>query len=239
MKWELEDNTQEAIQFLALGAWIVLMVRALVGGIVLLLESGSVNELADATLPYRNSYLLANSQLVVIGGMNVFGRLAFALLISSLAAIGASLIATVVARAFGRNRLSFAVSVARVVLIFTAAIGIYSALFLPPRSASVGDNGITFSTRPALAGELSFPWPATEEFIPWEDVHGLEYRQIAIGGKACGVQEGIFVRSVKAERIFSQTVPEGNACEQEIAAATKASRRLIDAVTITYLDKSL
>ncbi|MDQ3101028.1 MAG: hypothetical protein M3R08_06550 [Bacteroidota bacterium] len=234
MKLKLEDNTQEAFQFLLLGAAIVLIVRAAIAGIGLWLESGSESALIEATAAYRNNFLLNNRNVIVIGGMDLFGRLSVALVLSIGAGIAGSLIAAGIARAFNRPMLPAAVLGARFGLIITLAITIYSGLFLPARSAELSDQGMRIIDRRSLPGGLSVPFSGNEELIQWKEISHLEQRS-GSENTGCGVREEVLLHSDQAGRTIASEIPSGKDCDQAIAVAKRNGKILMEAITKTYL----
>lgn len=235
MKLKLEDNTQEAFQFLMLGAAIVLVIRALIAGIGLWLESGTSHELADAVSAYRNSYLLHKGNVIVIGGMDIFGRLSFAFLLAVIAGILGSIIGAGIAKLLKRSSLSAAVQGARFGLLIVFAVATYSALFLPARAVELTDEGALFLERPSLPGGSSFPLPAKSELITWDRVKDLQLHSRAEGIQGCGVHEEVILRSDQRQRIVAVAIPSGNDCDQAIGEAQGNAERLIKAIERKFL----
>lgn len=235
MKWELEDNTQEAFQFLMLGAGIVLAIKALVIGAGYLFDSGTGSQIEQITSLYRANYLLSEKNVIVIGGMELFGRLAVAFLLSIGTGITGSLIGLIIAKTVRRSALSFAVAGARFGLVITGSIVLYSALFLPPSSVVISDQGALFRSRISIADAISIPFTAQEVHVSWSEVRSVVHEQIPMEMQACGIIDRVVLIQNGTKRIFVEGRPQGSNCMEAIAAAQERSRTLIVMLTEEYL----
>ncbi len=240
MRFKLEDNTQEAFQFLLLGAVIVLGIRLIIGGIGLWLESGTNDELLHAVSAYRNNYLLRDGTTVVTGGMDIFGRLSMAFLASLLAGVLGSVIAAGVASLSRKPTIAAAVQGARFGLLIMLALATYSALFLAARAVRLTNEGAIFLERKALPGGLSLPMPASEELLPWKAVNYLHQRSRATGLQGCGVHEEVVLQAhgQTVERLLSRTIPTGADCGRSISLAKDNDLRLIRAIENSFITSS-
>ena len=81
MRIRLDDNAQEAFQFLVLGAGGLLLMRVLYHGVEgTLLAPDETSPLEQAIAVFRDGYLLREHNLLVTGGSGIGGRLAMAFL---------------------------------------------------------------------------------------------------------------------------------------------------------------
>src|SRR5690606_26742349 len=112
MRAKLEDNTQEALQFLLLGGAIVLGIRLLIAGAEHLIGGSSDAVLQEAITYHRTGWLLPATYWT-IGAAAIEGRLAMALLLSIGAGILFSLIGAALAAITGRRPIPAAVIAAR------------------------------------------------------------------------------------------------------------------------------
>src|SRR5690606_14938312 len=124
MRAKLEDNTQEALQFLLLGGAIVLGIRLLIAGADHLIGGSGDAALQDVISDHRRGFLLPANNWT-IGAAAIEGRLAMALLLSIGGGILFSLIGASIAAIAGRRTIPAAVIAARWGLVIFLFLGIY------------------------------------------------------------------------------------------------------------------
>lgn len=176
MKWHLDDTTSDGIRFLLIGAGSLFVLRLVYAGVQHLLLAPLTTDLAACIATFGNGYLLADSTTVVSGGMLVGERLALALVLMVVCTVLVGLIVAMVAKALGKAPTQAAVASARVMLIASGLWWCYAALFAPPRLVRITSDGLQRQQRPAVFGELSLPWIATETMVPWSAVDRVEAR---------------------------------------------------------------
>jgi len=227
MAFRLHDNAREALQFLALGVGLVLVLRLL----VLAADKSSATppdagDLDVALDAFRNGYLWQPAGTLVTGGIAIEGRLALAALVAlaagAIAALVAAGISTLLGRAAGRS----AVRAARIAMPLVGAWALFAALLLPPRSAEVDNAHLGIIERPALFGELSLPWPSRVERIPWSAVVAVELRSTQASKEAHGVLEQVVVRVEGEERIIASLAPAGRDRTEALAEARDRTGQL-------------
>ena len=236
MKWELEDNTQEAIQFLMLGAAIVLAIKALVVGVDLLFDENTGSELGQIAAFHRKSFILSGRDVIVVGGMDLFGRLAVAFLLSIAAAVVGSLIGLLIARGSGKPFLPTTVGGARFGLVIVGATALYSALFLPPSTVQISSEGTMFRSRIAIADAISIPFTLDRYEIPWQQVDSVVHRQIDLDDRACGVIDRVELITNGNAITILEEIPEGSDCARSRSITRENSRELIELLYTNYLE---
>ncbi len=235
MKWELEDNTQEAIQFLMLGAAIVLAIKALVVGVDLLFDESTASELGQIAAFHRKSFILSGRDVIVVGGMDLFGRLAVAFLLSIAAAVAGGLIGLLIARGAGRPYLPTSVGGARFGLVIVGATALYSALFLPPSTVQISNEGAVFRSRIAIADAISIPFTLDRHEIPWQQVDSVMHRKIDLHDRACGVIDRVELITNGNATTILEEIPEGSDCAGSRSIAQESSLELIELLYTNYL----
>jgi hypothetical protein len=233
MRFKLEDNTQEAFQFILLGAAIVLVLRLAIHGAGLLVSAGDPDMLNELSAHYRNDYVITDPTVLVSGGMDITGRLSFAALLAMGAAILGGAIGWFAARSTGGDTVKVAVRAARLGLLTVLVPLLYSALLLPPGSVELTPEEAIVRRRASVGG-LGMPWPAREERIPWSSVSSVQQRRIANTG-ACGVMVETVLHTPDAIIPMTRTAPGGRDCDAAIAGAGQMSTRLAQLVRERYL----
>lgn len=167
----LHENAQEALQFLALGAGIILLLRLVALGLGHL-GAPADGELAAAMAPFRNGYPLIGADTVVLGGQAIIPRIAVAFLFTLLCGTGLALLTWSVGRALRWNSLRAAVVGARAGLLLGGAWAVYCLLCLPPRQTQVDPEGLTRTSRPAFLRTIALPFPS----------HTVHWDHVEVGG---------------------------------------------------------
>ncbi len=170
MKWELDDTTSDGIRFLLIGSGSLLLLRLVYSGVLLLTQAPYTTELQACIAEFRNGYLITDPHMLIRGGMSVGERLALALVLSMASGIAAGLLAYLVSKTW--------VVAARLGLLLALLWFMYAALLLPPKKTILGSEDLVQSTRPAVLGELSLPWPAVEVHHPWAGIETIQVRSV-------------------------------------------------------------
>lgn len=153
-----DASAQEALQFLALAAGIVLLLRL----VVLAFDQWTgqaTGGSAQAMAPFRNGYPLVGADVVVCGGMAIAPRMAVGLLFVLLSGVGLALVAWPIGRLFGWSGPRSAVVGSRAGLLLGMAWTVYCLLCLPPRITRITDAGIEQLERTAFLGTIPLPIP--------------------------------------------------------------------------------
>lgn len=208
----LNDNFQEALQFLVLGTGIIMGTRlAYLGGVRMLAPEGS-DALHQTLQPFGHGYLLSEPGTWVVQSMSVGGRAALALVLAIALGILMALIATIIARSLRKDALPMAIAAGRGGLLIGAIWGLFAAVAMPPVSVRLSDEGITLQSRPALFGELSLPLPARTNTIPWGPEHSVRTRTVATRSVGCGSLEEVILEWNGETHVLGQLRPEGRDC---------------------------
>lgn len=222
----LNDNFQEALQFLTLGASLILGTRlAYLGGLRLLAPEQS-DALHKSMEPFGHGYLLADPDTLVVHSMNAGGRAALALALAIAMAILLALAAAVLASLLRKDALPMAVAGGRSGLLLGALWGLFAALALPPTTVQVSKEGIALNIRPALFGELSLPLPSSSVTIPWGATSTISTRTKATRGTGCGSTEEVFLTWNGQIHVLAQLKPEGRNCAEAVLLAQSQTRSL-------------
>jgi hypothetical protein len=211
MAVKLDDNAREALQFLMLGAAMVLVVRLVIGGVQMLpAEDPFLNDLVNG---HRNGFLLLDAGSVVVGGLDLTGRLAVALAAALAGGLAGSLVGGALAYLMGRVPLATAVHGARAGMLLVLGFGVCSALFLPARVVQFLPAGIRVLERPALPGGLGLPLPANILLLHWNEIHEVDRRSVSIS-EGCGSREELLVLTPGGRQAIVSTTPSGRNCEE-------------------------
>jgi hypothetical protein len=153
------SNAQEAFQFLALGAGIVLVIRLIVAAFGLWSSDASGDTLAEACAPFRNGYPLIGKHTLVVGGLPMIPRLAVAGLFVLWCGVLMATFLWVVARSFKRGTLRIAVIGGRIGLLLGAVWAVYCLLCVPAQWTEVRakEKQLLLHSRTTFMGEI--PWP--------------------------------------------------------------------------------
>lgn len=224
------ENAQEAFQFLAMGAVVVLFVRMAYLGVLRLVNSSLDDPLSMAIADLDHGYLLADHGTMVMDSMAPSGRLALALLLTLLGSTILSLVAAGLAKLTKLDVLRSTVLGARSGLVIFGSWSLYAALTLPPHCATVQKDGILMTQRPAFLGELTLPLKANELFIPWSTITSIETRSIARQFKGCGSEECVVIVVGDMVHSIAGLLPEGRDCTGSIQAARTSTERLARAL---------
>lgn len=170
MKVHLPDTAREAFQFLLLAIGLLLVLRLAYAGLALWKAPPVTTDLALAIDQLRDGYLLSDRLSWPVGGVDLPGRLAVAVLVALGGGITSALLGTGVDRMLGRAGWKSAVLWARIGLVLCGGLGVYSALFVPPVEAAVTEAGIVLRERPRLLGTLGLPFSGDQTLVPMKGV---------------------------------------------------------------------
>lgn len=226
MGTRLNDNAKEALQFLMLGSGIVLGLRLAYLGVVQLLMDRSDDPLAASVQAFSHGYLLSGTNIIVVLGMNIGGRIALAFVLALLVGILLALIGGVLARLFRREVLPLAVGLGRTGLLLAGAWGLFAAFALPPMTTTVEPDGLLLGRRPAFMGELSLPLPASKERLPWSEISTIEVRTSASIAVGCGSLEEVVASVNGRSYTIAGLVPEGRNCNEALHFARSHTEQL-------------
>jgi hypothetical protein len=230
MRTRIDENAQEALQFLMLGSGIVLGARLLYLGALYLLSNNEPDALHEAISAFGHGYLLSDPRTMVVQGMAPGGRLAMALVLSLMGGISLALIGGVMARLFKADGVRWAVLGARAGLVIAGAWGLYAALALPPASTVVQDDGLLLRSRPAFLGALSWPAPPQETLLTWERIEAIETRSQASSYEGCGSHEQVVAVSKGTMYPLAGLTPEGRDCNEALHSARSETKELVVAL---------
>ncbi len=235
MRYKLEDNTQEAFQFLLLGAAIVLVLRAVIG-LAGLWMGGHIDEaLVGSIAEHRSGFILTDPLTIVAGGMDIYGRLAYAALLTLIAGVAGSVGGAALSRIFNGPTIPWAVAGARAGLIIMAAAGLYSALFLPAHTVTITPHAAMIHKRATLPGGLALPWTVENTEVAWQTVTGIRQRVRDHGPQACGIQQETVLISNEGIHLLARSVPSGVDCDESIADHRERAQRLEALISERYL----
>jgi len=226
MRLRLNDNTQEALQFLVLGSGIVLGGRLAYLGALKALERTSNDPLDAAIAAFGQGYLLANERTAVLEGMDPGGRAALAFVLALATGAVLAVLGYAVARMLRRDAIRAAVIGGRTGLLLAGMWGLFAALALPPVSATIGEEGIVLRSRPAFLGELSLPAPAQERIVLWSAITEVGTRSIASRFDGCGSRERVVVLVGTEVVHIAGRLPSGPDCNDALHAARNDAERL-------------
>ncbi|MBK7383598.1 MAG: hypothetical protein IPI81_09720 [Flavobacteriales bacterium] len=174
MRFELPDNAREAFQFLALALGAILLLRLAHWG----LESGLAPPLTTALsvsiAGLRYGYLIGDHSTWVVGGQDLPGRLALAVLLSLVGGLGGAALGWLVKRGWNPKRWRPVVVGARAGIVVSLVCGFACALFVPPVSVSLSDEGPVLIQRPEFFHTLGLPFAPERTLIPWSTVIAAE-----------------------------------------------------------------
>ncbi len=170
MKFELEHNTQEAVQFVLLAAAIVLGLRLLIGGADLLI--GSEGSDLDALLSDQRNGFLVPQGTIAFSSMDLISRLA----VGTLIALGGSIIiggiGGMIAMSIGRSFVRTGVIAIRYSVILLLLLTCYSALFLPEKEMTFRET-IVVQKRGTFM-QLALPFTSSEVIIGPNEIVSIE-----------------------------------------------------------------
>ncbi len=228
MRLELEDNTRDALHFVALGAGVLLVLRLLVAGVQLLMDAPLTAELPALLATFRNGYMLPDPNVLVTGGMDLPGRLAVAGVLAALVGMFLAAAFGSIAIATGRDPRKSAIRGGRAGLLLAAAWGLYAVLLLPPSSLQVRSQGLLFTDRSALLNAISLPWPGGDHMLPWTAISGIEKRSIARSFIGCGTQEHVLAMTKEGHHVIAELIPRGPDCDAALRDAAARTTRLAE-----------
>jgi hypothetical protein len=168
MKFELEHNTQEAVQFVLLAAAIVLGLRLMIGGAELLIGA----EEDEVLSYYRNGFLLEKGT-IAYSSVDLIGRIALAALIALSGSVILGAIAGSVAMGLNRSFMRSAMITIRYSMILLFLIGLYSALFLPEEKLHLEDVALVVEKRNTFL-HLGIPFTSKEGTIEATHISSIE-----------------------------------------------------------------
>jgi len=226
MGMRLNDNAQEALQFLMLGSGIVLGVRLAYLGAVQLLVDRSDDPLAASVQAFNHGYLLADANTIVVLGMNIGGRMALAFVLALLVGTLLALLGGLLARMFKREVLPLAVGLGRAGLLIAGVWGLFAAFTLPPVTTTVDADGLVLGRRPAFMGELSWPLPASRERLVWSEITAIDARTSASSAVGCGSLEEVVATVNGRMHTIAGLVPEGRDCNEALHFARSHTEQL-------------
>lgn len=177
MKVHLPDTAREAFQFLSLAIGLLVVLRLAYAGLVLWRDPSVATDLAVAMDGLRNGYLFADRQTWPVGGVDLPGRLAVAVLVALGGGIIGALLGTGLDRLLNRAGWKGAVLWARIGMVLIGGLGVYSTLFVAPTEVAMTDAGIALTERPSLFGTLGLPFTGTNETIMWDQIHEVALRE--------------------------------------------------------------
>jgi hypothetical protein len=227
MRTRIDENAQEALQFLMLGSGIVLGARLLYLGALHFVNSTGPDALHLAIANFDHGYLLGGNSTLVVQGMAPGGRLAMALVLSIIGGIVLALIGGGMARIFKADGRRWAVLGARAGLVIAGAWGVYAALTLPPVCTVVREDGVLLRSRPAFLGALSWPVLPQETFLSWESIEAIETRSVASGYDGCGSHEQVVALSGSSTYALAGLIPEGRDCNEALHSAQAETKDLV------------
>lgn len=224
------SNAQEAVQFLLVGAGIVLVIRLIVAAFGLWGGDASGDALAQACAPFRNGYPLIGPHTVVVGGLPMIPRLAVAVLFMLTMGLLFALVMLPFGGLLKRGALRAAVLGGRIGLVLGSAWAIYALLCLPPQHVVVAQDKLVRYEAPAFLGTIPWPLTSTERAYPWNEVQALE-----AGGPRNNELPSVLARTADGTFFVARhiTVPldpgpeqaERSADAERLAAALDAFRR--------------
>ncbi len=230
----VDDNSQEAFQFLSLGAGIVLLLR-LVWWLVDRQLTGGGTGPDDLFEALRNGYLVG-PDTVVAGGVSLPGRLAIAALTTLAGGLILSVAGGWLARGLHGEPIRAAVRGARWGMLVVGAWALYAVLFLPPVSARISEEGVRIRQRSALLGEVALPLTASERMIPWSELGIVEARTVSSGYQGCNTQEEVVLRMEQEDIVLARIVPGTKDCATSTALARQHMQRLTALLTARSKD---
>lgn len=167
------SNAQEAFQFLAFGAGIVLVIRLIVAAFGLWSGDASGDTLAEACAPFRNGYPLIGKHTLVVGGLPMIPRLAVAgLFVLTMGLLFAVLLLPLGA-ALKWGTLRGAVLGGRIGLLLGSAWAIYCLLCLPPHHVEVSEAELIRHDRAAFLGVIAWPIIRSAQAYTWNEIERI------------------------------------------------------------------
>ncbi|MCB9184242.1 MAG: hypothetical protein H6591_10010 [Flavobacteriales bacterium] len=216
MRLGLPENAREAVQFLALGAGIVLGIRvviALLGSLPASPEDGS---LTAALAPYRADYPLLPAQTVAVEAQAPLPRIAIASLLVLLSGAAFGLLGGALGALLRKRPLALAVLLARGGLLLAMAWALFCLLARPARSTTIASDGLHLHEHVCFLGSIPLPFGEHERIIPWRDAMHIAVAEEP-GTSACGTTIVITAQvSGVPVPIAMQPVPVSD-CAREIA----------------------
>jgi hypothetical protein len=225
MRFRLDDNSQEAFQFLAIGAGMVLLARLAFWGVDRMVGGHASDALEVAIEATRNGFLLPRNTLVV-GASELTGRLAMAALLTLITASLAAAVGGAVAALLGASRTRAAVRSARWALLLAGAWCLYAVLFLPPASTRIDADGLVLTERRMLLGEIAWPLSARSRTLPWHEVDLLQPRSVSTAMHGCGSMEELVLHTQEERLVVARIIPSGGNCADDRAMASMRMEQL-------------
>lgn len=227
MRARLDDNAQEALQFLLLGAGIILAGRLLHHGLDLAWAPGADAPAWERAIePFRHGYLVPRGTLVSTA-VDLAARLGVGALLTLVGGGLGALMGSAVARVGGRPALRGTVRGARWGLALAGAWCLYATLALPPRTVRAIEQGLLVRERAAVLNAVALPVPARDHLLPWKQVRGFEHQPEHAPGQGCGTAHAVVaVGAATTDRLAVQ-VPGGRHCSEAGALAEQACTDLV------------
>jgi hypothetical protein len=226
MRANLDDTAREALQFLLLGAGVVLLARLAHAGLVLYLDRSQAGALEAAAAPFGQGYLLPGGRTTVAGAIAPAGRLALGALLTLIAgAVAAVVVGAVVrlARMPLRNTLWPAT---RAAMALTGLWCLHAVLMLPPAATRITDSGIEVVQRRAFLGQVSWPLPARTVFVPWADITRTATQTTADALAPRGERYEVVVDHRAGSVVVADLAPEGGDASAARHQALEACHQL-------------
>lgn len=223
----LDDNTQEGLKFLLLGAGAVLVVRVALGAASYMLapEAGA-DELSMALADARDGFLLSDQRMLVGRSSGLAGRLGLSALVSMAGTLLAAATAAALALRLGWKPLRAAVGASRVALVLLLAWCVQAALFMPSRYTRVEQNALVLVHRPAILDMISLPWPASETRLERAGISAFSARSVASSMPGCGSTELLEVEHLGTVLPLLSRNPAGPDCAESIGRERAALEHL-------------
>lgn len=216
MRLGLPENAREAVQFLALGAGIVLGIRVVIALLVSLPASPADGSLIAALAPYRSGYPLLPAQAVAVEALEPLPRIAIASLLVLLSGVAFGVLGGALGALLRRSPLALAVLLGRVGLLLAAAWAMFCLLALPARSTVIAPDGLHLREHVCFLGSIPLPFSANERIIAWRDAMPIAVAEEP-GTSVCGTTIVITARVAGVPvPIARQPIPATD-CAREIA----------------------
>jgi len=161
---EAGEHTREAIQFGVVALCSLIALRLLHAGIGLLLAAEENDTLAQALEPFKQGYLVSPRTLV-IDAAPMYERLSIAILLAFGIAVLFALAAWLLARAMGAPPKRWTLRAARIVLLLSVVLLLFSAIAVPHRSVHFTEEHVVYTERP-----MGTPFGARTMRLSWADL---------------------------------------------------------------------
>lgn len=228
MRFRPDDNAREAIRFLFLGTGIILGIQLIYRALAYWVFAPTMYDaLTLAILPFQNDHLIQGGRTMVVGGTDLVGRVALALLVGLAGSILLGGAAAILAAKKGRSVLRPALFAGRTGLILITVWCIYAVLFLPPHSVVVQEDSLLVVDRPALFGEIAVPWLPHERTVPFERIERVRERTVSSSYDGCGTHEQVLALAEEEQFVIARIIPEGPDCDATVDAARTSATQLV------------